>query len=91
MVTVESSFLTIDMKDRTLDKLKFWPETNGSVYPLFLVKKAQQYLPSFRWHEALRPKRQWYGNGWKWMDELGEVPEELEKYFNQPDSKTPVN
>lgn len=90
MVTVESSFLTIDMKDRTLDKLKFWPETNGSVYPLFLVKKAQQYLPSFRWHEALRPKRQWYGNGWKWMDELGEVPEELEKYFNQPDSKTPV-
>jgi hypothetical protein len=29
----------------------------------------------------LRPKREWYGDRWKWMDELGEVPEELDKYF----------
>ncbi len=81
LVNVESSFLTIDMKDRTLDKLKFWPETTGSIYPLFLVKRAQQYLQGFQWFEALRPKREWYGDRWKWMDELGEVPEELDKYF----------
>ncbi len=81
LVNVESSFLTIDMKDRTLDKLKFWPETTGSIYPLFLVKRVQQYLPGFQWFEPLRPKREWYGDRWKWMDELGEVPEELDKYF----------
>lgn len=81
LVNVESSFLTIDMKDRTLDKLKFWPETTGSIYPLFLVKRAQQYLQGFQWFEPLRPKREWYGDRWKWMDELGEVPEELDKYF----------
>lgn len=81
LVNVESSFLTIDMKDRTLDKLKFWPETTGSIYPLFLVKRAQQYLQGFQWFEPLRPKREWYGDHWKWMDELGEVPEELDKYF----------
>ncbi len=81
LVNVESSFLTIDMKDRTLDKLKFWPETTGTLYPLFLVKRAQQYLPGFQWFEPLRPKREWYGDRWKWMDELGEVPEELDNYF----------
>lgn len=81
LVNVESSFLTIDMKDRTLDKLKFWPETTGSIYPLFLVKRAQQYLQGFQWFEPLRPKREWYGDRWKWIDELGEVPEELDKYF----------
>ena len=45
LVSVESSFLTIDMKERTLDKLKFWPETTGSIYPIFLIKPAQKYLP----------------------------------------------
>ena len=81
MVSVESSFLTIDMKARTLDKLKFWPETTGSIYPLFLVKPSQQYLQGFKWFEPLRPKREWYGDRWKWIDELGEVPEELDNYF----------
>lgn len=81
MVNVESSFLTIDMKDRTLDRLKFWPETTGTLYPLYLVKSSQQYLQGFKWFEPLRPKREWYGDRWKWMDELGEVPEELDNYF----------
>ena len=79
LVSVESSFLTIDMKERTLDKLKFWPETTGSIYPIFLIKPAQKYLQG--WFEPLRPRREWYGGRWKWMDELGEVPEELENYF----------
>ncbi len=82
MVTAESSYLTIDMTSRNMDKLKMWPEVSGSVYPIFLVKKTQQYLPGFKWYEYLRPKREWYGNVWKWMDELGEVPEELEQYFS---------
>ncbi len=83
MVTAESSYLTIDMTSRKMDKIKMWPEVTGSVYPIFLVKKSQQYLSGFKWREYLRPKREWYGNGWKWIDELGEVPDELEKYFSE--------
>lgn len=81
LVSAESSFLTIDMKDRTLDKLKFWPETTGTLTPLFLVKPAQLYLQGFKWFDILRPKREWYGDKWKWIDDLGEVPEALEQYF----------
>lgn len=82
MVTAESSFLTIDMTSKNMDRLKMWPEVTGSVSPLFMVKKTQQYLPKFKWYEYLRPKREWYGNGWIWIDELGEVPDELEQYFS---------
>ena len=81
LVNVESSFLTIDLKNRTLDKLKFWPETTGSLTPIFLVKPAQMYLRGFRWYDALRPRREWYGDRWKWIDDLGEVPEILDEYF----------
>lgn len=82
MVTAESSYLKIDMTSRNMDRLKMWPEVTGSVIPLFMVKKTQQYLPGFKWYEFLRPKREWYGSGWKWIDELGEVPDELEQYFS---------
>lgn len=83
MVTAESSFLTIDMTSRQMDKLKMWPEVTGTVIPLFMVKKTQQYLPGFRWYDYLRPKREWYGFGWKWIDDLGEVPDALEQYFSE--------
>lgn len=81
LVNVESSYLTIDLKDRVLDKLKFWPETTGTLTPLFLIKKSQMYLRGFKWYDALRPRREWYGDRWKWMDDLGEIPEELDMYF----------
>lgn len=81
LVNVESSYMTMDMKDRVLDKLKFWPETTGTMTPLFLVKKTQMYLNGFRWYDALRPRREWYGDRWKWIDDLGEVPELLDEYF----------
>lgn len=81
LVNVESSYLTMDMKDRVLSKLKFWPETTGTMTPLFLVKKTQMYLNGFRWYDALRPRREWYGDRWRWIDDLGEVPELLDEYF----------
>lgn len=81
LISIESSFLNIDLEARTLDKLKFWPETTGVLYPLFLIKPSQQYLQGFKWFEALRPRREWYGGRWKWMDDLGEVPEALDNYF----------
>lgn len=86
LVSAESSSLTMDMTSQKLDKLKMWPEVNGSVIPLFLIKRSQQYLPEFRWFEAIRPKREWYGNRWVWIDDLGEISQELENYFSEPDN-----
>lgn len=81
LVDAESSYMTVDMKDRQLDKVKMWPEVTGHTTPLFLVKRAQKYLPNFQWLEAIRPKRVTIDGELRWADELGEIPEELELYF----------
>ena len=83
IVQAESSYLTLDMKDGKMDKLKMWPDVNGTVTPLFLLKRGQQFLLKFRWLEFLRPKRIWYGDRVVWDDELGEVPDELLQYFKE--------
>lgn len=84
MVIAESSFLSIDLENNKMDRLKMWPEVSGTVTPIFLVKKSQQYLPKFRWWASLRPEREWYGDKMRWADNLGEVPEALEQYFLAP-------
>lgn len=84
LVNAESSFLTIDMNGREMDKLKMWPDISGTVTPIFLVKKPQQYLQKFIWLDPIRPKREWYGGRLHWADDLGEVPEDLDKYFSMP-------
>lgn len=86
IVYAESSYLTVDMDGKTMNKLKMWPDVEGTVKPLFLAKKNDdKYLRVFGgprgWLEALRPVRRWYGDRLKWEDELGEVPEELIDYF----------
>ncbi len=81
MVDAESSHMTVDMKDRKIEKVKMWPEVTGNTTPIFLVKKSQKYLPSFRWLEAIRPKRVVIDGVLRWEDELGEISEELELYF----------
>ena len=82
LVDAESSYMTVDMKDRQIEKIKMWPEVTGNTTPLFLVKKAQKYLPGFRWLDAIRPKRMEVDGILRWDDELGEVPEALEQYFS---------
>lgn len=84
MVNAESSFLTIDMAGRDLEKLKMWPEVSGTVTPLFLVKRSQQYLQKFVWLEAIRPKREWYGDRLHWADDLGEISDDLATYLSLP-------
>lgn len=86
MVTAESSYLTIALDSGKMEKMKMWPEVSGTVTPLFLVKKSQQYLPQFRWFGAIRPEREWYAGRWHWNDNLGEVTDDLELYFNTPSS-----
>ncbi|MBR4885677.1 MAG: LPS export ABC transporter periplasmic protein LptC [Muribaculaceae bacterium] len=88
LVNAESSYMTIDMADGKMDKLKMWPEVTGTVTPLFMIKKNQYYLPDFNWYEAIRPRREWYGDRSRWADDLGDIPDELEQYFANPGGKT---
>lgn len=93
LVSAESSHLTVDFTDGQMEHLKMWPEVTGTVSPLGEVRKSQQFLQGFRWLDIIRPKRQWYGDRVKWLDELGDVPEELDQWFREASAirKTPVN
>lgn len=55
IVNAESSFLSADFVGRTTEKIKMWPETTGTVTPLFLAKKSIFFLPKFRWFTDIRP------------------------------------
>lgn len=55
MVNAESAFLTATFRGRTTDYIRMWPETNGKVTPLFLVRRSMLYLPRFRLFEGIRP------------------------------------
>lgn len=86
LVNAESSFLTANLEGQTMERLKMWPEVTGTVTPLYVLKDNQKTLQGFKWYAPIRPKRVWYGDGWKWDDELGEVPDELEQYFRSEDT-----
>ncbi len=81
LVDAESSYMTVDLENKQVQKIKMWPEVTGNATPIFLIKKAQKYLPNFRWLDAIRPKRNVIDGVVRWDDELGEIPEELEMYF----------
>lgn len=81
LVDAESSYMTVDLENKQIEKIKMWPEVTGNTTPIFLVKKAQKYLPNFRWLDAIRPKRIEIDGIIRWDDELGEIPEALEQYF----------
>lgn len=81
LVDAESSHMTVELRERQIDKIKMWPEVSGNTTPIFLVKRAQKYLPGFQWLDAIRPKRVIVDGVLRWEDELGELPEELEIYF----------
>ncbi len=40
IANLESSFLSADFKNQTIEYLKMWPETPGTMTPLYLAKKA---------------------------------------------------
>ena len=55
IANVESSFLSADFKDQKIERLKMWPESPGTMTPLYLAKKNIYFLPQFRWFEPLKP------------------------------------
>lgn len=55
ILNMESSFLDASFTGQNLDRMKLWPETSGTVTPLYLAKKSLFTLPKFQWWEDLRP------------------------------------
>ncbi len=55
MVSIESSYLDAYFKDRDIERARMWPETTGTVTPLYLARRSMLYLPKFRWETELRP------------------------------------
>lgn len=55
VINLESSFLSADFKDQTIEKMKLWPQTNATATPLYLAKKSIFFQPKFQWLEKYRP------------------------------------
>ena len=75
IANIESSFLSADFKNQTIEYLKMWPETPGTLTPLYLAKKSLFYLPQFRWLEPLRPKS---------PDDVFNIPPEFIMLMQEP-------
>ena len=57
MVNAESSYMRLNLKAKQeVDRIIMWPEVSGKVTPLYLARKADLYLPQFKWYDALRPQ-----------------------------------
>lgn len=56
IVNLESSYLNARFAGRDIEHAVLWPETSGTVTPLYLAKKNLFRLPQFKWEEALRPR-----------------------------------
>ncbi|MEG2163796.1 MAG: OstA-like protein [Bacteroidales bacterium] len=53
-----SGFLTLilDRKTGQMEKLTMWPEVEGTLTPIPMIKPKDLYLPDFRWYQSIRPK-----------------------------------
>lgn len=70
IVNAESSFLAADFRKRAVERIHMWPETSGTVTPLFLAKKSLFFLPKFKWFEGIRPRDRF---------DIFVIPEEMEQ------------
>jgi lipopolysaccharide assembly outer membrane protein LptD (OstA) len=51
----KSAYLTIWLKENQLERLKLWPESEGSLIPIPDLKPEQKTLTDFFWYDYLRP------------------------------------
>lgn len=56
MNMAETSFLTMYMKNRQMDKLKMWPTVDGTMTPISKLKPDMIFLPDYKWYESYRPQ-----------------------------------
>lgn len=55
MNQTESGYLSIDFKDKKIQKLKLWPQSSGKMIPLSDLKPDQGKLRDFEWLDYIRP------------------------------------
>ncbi len=55
MNQTESSFLSITLQEKKLEKLKLWPKSKGKMTPLPDLFPEQMKLKDFNWFDYLRP------------------------------------
>ena len=48
-------FLTMFLKDRTLDKMILYPQPKGVLTPVAFIKPDMLFLPRYQWFDYLRP------------------------------------
>ncbi|MEG1544670.1 MAG: OstA-like protein [Tannerellaceae bacterium] len=56
MNETKSGFLTIWVKENKLEKLKIWPNPQGTMTPIPDLRPEQKTLKDFHWFDYLRPK-----------------------------------
>lgn len=75
IANLESSYMAADFLNQELRRMKLWPETSGTMTPLYLAKKQLYYLPQFRWFEPLRPRK---------PEDVFIIPKEMRDLFAEP-------
>lgn len=81
IVSAEGSFLTIDLKEQKMEKLRLWPDVTGKVIPIYLSKKADLFLKSFAWYEEIRPKDRY---------DIFETSNKMKELLSSPETIAPV-
>ncbi|MCH5217480.1 MAG: LPS export ABC transporter periplasmic protein LptC [Muribaculaceae bacterium] len=89
LVTAESSFLDAFFADDDFERLKMWPQVDGTVTPISQVSDDGKLLRGAVWLEEIRPERRWYGDRVSWDDHLGEISDALEAYFAEGEPPAP--
>ena len=79
LVTLDTSFLTVLIKDNAIERMKSWPESSGKVVPLYQARKSMLKLPKFEWFAPLRPDS---------PDEVFVVPPEMDELMGRPVENT---
>ncbi len=51
----ESGFLQMLLKNQQMEKIIIWPQPQGTMTPMDLIKPEQLYLPAYQWYDELRP------------------------------------
>lgn len=76
IINVESSYMAAQFQGQDLLRMKMWPQTSGTVTPLYLAKKSLYFLPKFKWYVGIRPES---------PEDIFIIPPEMEELMNTPE------
>lgn len=73
--SVETSYMDARFAGNAIEHVLMWPETTGTVTPLYLAKRSEQFLPTFQWYADMRPLA---------PDEVFDLPESMVTLMGMP-------